>query len=221
MANNNVSDMGLKAGRAAGTKANPNQYPWNVSNYKTAGEKWKNPKNYTKMLRSYASQGLQQYTENPTAYTPEMEKDVTTQYADTINAQADKSNDQLKTNMARTGLAGQPVVASQAAQLGYERGKDIAGKVTDTKNQFAAQRQEDYEDWLRFVTGENDQDRQFKLQRDQMAMQMAMFNAGRQDRKKEQGSFINKFRQWAPIAGGLLGGLGSAFPGENGGNAQA
>ena len=221
MANNNISSMGMQAGRQAGymaKKANPNMYPWDVQNYKTAGQKWQNPKNYTKMLRSYASQGLQQYTENPTAYTPEMEKDVTTQYADTINAQADKANDQFKANMARTGLAGQPVAAANAAQLGYERGKDIAGKVTDTRNQFAVRRQEDFEDWLNYVRAENNQDRQFKLQRDQLAAQMAQFNAARGDRKRELGRFENKLLRWSPFAAGGLAAIGSMFGGENGGN---
>lgn len=220
MANNNISSMGMQAGRQAGymaNKANPNMYPWDVQNYKTAGQKWQKPKNYTKMLRSYAAQGLQQYTENPTAYTPEMEKDVTTQYADTINAQADKTNDQFKTNMARTGLAGQPVAAANAAQLGYQRGKDIAGKVTDTRNQFAVQRQEDFEDWLNYVRAENNQDRQFKLQREQLAAQMAQFNAARQDAKNM--STLDRIKQWGSLASGAAEAIGGAYPGEIGGNA--
>jgi len=218
MANNNISQMGYKSGLMSGLKNKPNTYPWNVENSATAGDKWPNAKNYTRRLRSYANQGLQQYTEHPTAYTERMENDVKQQYADTINAQGEKADDQFKTNMARTGLSGQPVTAAQSAQLGYEKGKDMANQITDTHNKFEAQRQEDWEDWLNYVRAENNQDRQFKLERDKMAMQMAMFNTQRQDRKHEQGRFLNKIMPWAKMAGGLVGGLGASFPGENGGN---
>lgn len=211
-----IVQMAKSLGSRAGSTAGTSKYPWKVQDQATAGAKWKNSNRYTKMLRSYASQGIQQYTENPTAYTPEMEKDVTNQYIDTSNAQADKAADQFKTNMARTGLAGQPVVAANEAQVDYQRGKDIAGKVTDTKTQFAVQRQEDYEDWLDRIQQLNAQDRQFKLERDKMAMQMAQFNAARGDQKREEGRFENKFMRWANPIGGLLGALGSKSSGQKG-----
>lgn len=213
----NAASLGRQRGMS-GTSFNPNvTYPWRVEDSSTAGAKWSNPKNYTKRLRSYANQGLQQYTEHPSAFTKEMENDTIQQYSDTVNAQADKTNDQFKTNMARTGLAGQPVAAANAAQLGYERGKDVANKVTDTRNQFAVQRQEDWEDWLNYIRMENNQDRQFKLQRDQMAMQMAMMNVARGDRAREQGRFMNKIMPWANMAMGGLGTLLGQQAGENNG----